>query len=164
MRSRLGRRLRTTSALAASFLPVLAFPQAQKSQVGVIDAIHGTWVIKSIYHTKNIEGPGPHEQKKLIGSTIVYSNRSLESCGQLVPIRRVEKRQIDSSHFLADTRVRFSEVEVNAPEVTEVILNDRQAGSCFGAFPQPGQDIYLKSKDEILVYFEGVFYRAVRKR
>jgi hypothetical protein len=27
----------------------------------------------------------------------------------------------------------------------------------------PGQDVYLKNKDEVLIAFEGVFYRLVRR-
>jgi hypothetical protein len=164
MRARVGGTLRITLVLAPSFLSLFMVAQAQKSQGGVIGAIRGTWVIKSIYHTDNIEGPSPDEQKKLIGSEVEYGDRSLESCGQSVPITRVEEHRVDAAKFLADTRVRFSEVEINAPNVVEVVLNDRQAGSCFGAFPQPGQDVYFKSKDEILIDFEGVFYRAVRTR
>lgn len=48
--------------------------------------------------------------------------------------------------------------------VMEVVLNERQSGRCFAAFPLPGQDVYLKSKDEIVIAFEGVFYRVVRKK
>jgi len=118
----------------------------------------------SIYHTQNVEGPSPAEQKKLIGSEIVYSTRSLKACGQSVQITSTKTNRVDSGEFLANTRVRFNDVEIAAPSVTEVVLNNRQAGTCFGVFPLPGQDIYLKSKDEILIAFEGVFYRVVRKK
>jgi hypothetical protein len=81
-----------------------------------------------------------------------------------VPITSTDEFQVDSADFLANTLVRFSDVEIDAQVVTEVVLNNRQAGRCFEAFPSPGQDVYLKSKDELLISFEGVFYRAVRKK
>jgi hypothetical protein len=150
--------------LISSLLTLISIAHAQKAQSDAANAIRGTWVIKSIYRTQSIEGPSPVEQKKLIESTIVYSDRSLESCGQSVPITSIDEHQVDSGDFLSNTRVRFSEVEIDARSVTEVVLNNRRAGSCFQAFPSPGQDVYLKSRDEILIDFEGVFYRAVRKK
>jgi len=114
--------------------------------------------------SEDVEGPSPAEQKRLIGSEIVYGDRSLRSCGQSVAITSVNHNRVDADRFLADTRVRFTDVGINASSVTELVLNNRQAGSCFEAFPLPGQDVYLKSKDEILVAFEGVLYRAMRKK
>ena len=155
---------RNRVALIPSLLTLIAVVHSQKGPSGAPRVIRGTWVIKSIYRTQNIEGPGTAEQKKLIGTKIVYGDRSLESCGSSVPITSIEEHLVDSADFLANTQVRFSEVEIDARSVTEVVLNNRQAGSCFEAFPSPGQDVYLKSKDEILIDFEGVFYRAVRKK
>jgi hypothetical protein len=129
-----------------------------------VSHISGTWMIKSIYTTSNVEGPNPLQQKKLLGSTIVLDSRSLKACGQLVPITSVEVYAVTGAEFLANTRVRFEEVGIGTHSITEMVINSRQSGSCFEAFPLPGQDIYIKSKDEILIDFEGVFYRAVRKR
>ena len=160
----MARLFRNKMMLISLLLTAISMAHSQKSQSDSPSAIRGTWVIKSIYRTHNIEGPSPAEQKKLIGSKIVYSDRSLESCGHSVPITSTEEHQVDSADFLANTKVRFSEVEIDSRSVTELVLNNRQAGSCFRAFPSPGQDVYLKSKDEILIDFEGVFYRAVRKK
>jgi hypothetical protein len=126
--------------------------------------IRGIWVIKSIYPTQNIEGPNPSQQKKLVGTQIVLNVQTLKACGQSVPISSVHVRQINADDFLSNTRVRFNEVGIDTPTITEIVINNREAGSCFGAFPLPGQDLYVKSKNEVLVAFEGVFYRAVRKK
>jgi hypothetical protein len=147
-----------------SFLTLIPIIYAQEVQSKADGLIRGAWVIKSIYHTPNIQGPGVEEQKSLIGSKLVYSGQSLRSCGQAVPIKPIREYQVDSADFLANTRVRFSDVEIKAQRVTEVVLNNRQAGSCLKAFPSPGQDVYLKNKDEILIDFEGVFYRALRMK
>jgi hypothetical protein len=159
----MARTFRSKIMLAPSFLLLTVIAHAQQTQTDAASAIRGTWVITSIYHTQNVEGPSPAEQKKLIGSGIVYSDRSIKSCGQSAAVTSVEQKRVDAEDFLANTLARFSEVGINAPTVTELVLNNRQAGICFGAFPLPGQDVYLKSKDEILIAFEGVFYRAMRK-
>jgi hypothetical protein len=160
----MARLIRNKVMLIYLLLIPISMARSQKSQSDAASAIRGTWVIKSIYRTPNIQGPSLAEQKKLIGTRIVYSDRTLESCGQSVPITSTDDFQVDSADFLANTRARFSDVEIGARLVTEVVLNNRQAGSCFEAFPSPGQDVYLKSKDEILISFEGVFYRAMRKK
>jgi hypothetical protein len=121
-------------------------------------------VLESIYPTSNIEGPSPSEQKKLLGSTLVLNAGSLEACGRVVPVKSIRTSRVSSDAFLSNTKVRFTEVGINAPEITEVVINNREAGTCFGAFPLPGQDIYIKNKNELLIDFEGVFYRLVRKK
>lgn len=125
--------------------------------------IYGTWILKSIYPTQNVEGPSPAQQKKLLGTAIVLNASTLKACGQSVPIKTIKVNQVSSTDFLEDNRVRFSEVGVEGASITEIVINRRQSGTCFDAFPLPGQDIYVKNKNEILVYFEGVFYRALRK-
>jgi hypothetical protein len=160
----MARLFRNNAALVYSSLIFISMAHSQKSQSDDASAIRGSWVIESIYRTPNIQGPSPAEQKKLVGSRITYGDRTLESCGQSVPITSTDEFQVDSADFLANTLVRFSDVEVDAQVVTEVVLNNRQAGRCFEAFPLPGQDVYLKSKDELLISFEGVFYRALRKK
>ena len=71
--------------------------------------------------------------------------------------------QISPAEFVASTKVRFTEIGYTGANITEIVINDGQSGSCFAAFPIPGQDIYIKDKNELLIDFEGVFYRAVRK-
>jgi hypothetical protein len=149
-----------------ALLLIALLASACVSQSTPVDASHivgRTWVLKSIYMTNNVEGPSPSQQKKLLGSAIIFGSRSLKACGQAVPIKSVEVHQVAGIDFLANTRVRFGEVGIATPCITEMVVNNRQSGRCFDAFPLPGQDIYIKSKDEILVDFEGVFYRALRK-
>jgi hypothetical protein len=151
----------------AFLLLVATLPSACRGQKIPDDArstIRGTWVIKSIIPTQNVEGPDPSQQKKLVNTQIVLNAQTLKACGQSVPISSVDVHQVNQDDFLTNTRVRFNEVGIDTPSVTEVVINNREAGTCLGAFPLPGQDIYVKSKDEVLVDFEGVFYRAVRKK
>jgi len=125
-------------------------------------ATEGTWVLKSIYRTPNVQGPSPTEQRTLIGSEIVIGGTYLRACGQSVPIRSRSIHNLNADQFLFGTHVRFTDVGIDGPTVTEIVLNDGKAGRCFGAFPVPGQRLYVKSRSELLVDFEGTFYRAVR--
>lgn len=125
--------------------------------------VYGTWILKSIYPTKNIQGPSPAQQKKLLGTTIVLNSTTLKACGQSVPVKTIKFNQVSSADFLEDNRVSFSEVGIEGTSVIEVVINNRQSGTCFDAFPLPGQDIFIKNKNEILIYFEGVFYSTLRK-
>lgn len=136
---------------------------AQNETANESTMVYGTWILKSIYPTQNVEGPSPAQQKKLLGTTIVLNASTLKACGQSVPVKTIKVNQVSSTDFLEDNRVRFSEVGVEGASITEIVINHRQSGTCFDAFPLPGQDIYVKNKNEILVYFEGVFYRALRK-
>jgi hypothetical protein len=81
-----------------------------------------------------------------------------------VPVISVKTSRVSASEFLANTRARFGEVGIDSPSIIEVVINDRESGTCFGSFPLPGQDLYVKGKNEILVYFEGVFYKALRRK
>ena len=167
MRPRLTSILKTPFARCAMVLLPVLCASASVSQGDSIQqwhAISGTWLLTSIYRTSNVEGPSPSEQKKLLGTSIILSAGSLEACGQSVPIKSIRANQVSSDDFLSNTKVRFAEVRISTPEITEVVINNREAGRCFGAFPLPGQDIYIKNKDELLIDFEGVFYRALRKK
>jgi hypothetical protein len=156
--------VRDRITLTSLVLAVALTAHAQNPHTDAVSVIRGTWTIQAIYHTQNVEGPSPTEQNKLVGSEVVYGDQTLTACGQSVPISSVDQHRVDSAEFLASNRVRFAEVDIHARSVMEVVLNNRQAGTCFETFPLPGQDVYLKSKDEIVIAFEGVFYRAVRKK
>jgi hypothetical protein len=136
---------------------------SQSAPSNAANMIRGTWVIKSIYPTQNVQGPNLSQQKKLVGTKIVLDAQTLKACGQSVPISSVDVHQVNAADFLTNTRVRFSEVGINKPSIAEVVINNREAGICFEVFPLPGQDIYINGKDEVVIDFEGVFYRAVRK-
>jgi hypothetical protein len=156
-----------TSARCA---PLLVFTFCVRSCISQSDSIsqwhiiRGRWMLTSIYPTSNVEGPSRSEQKKLLGTSIILNAGSLEACGQSAPVKSIKASRVSSDDFLSNTNVRFAEVGINTPEITEVVINNREAGTCLGAFPLPGQDIYIKNNHELLIDFEGVFYRALRKK
>lgn len=135
----------------------------QNSRMDALPLIKGKWVLKSIYVTQNAQGPSLLERRKLLGSVITFTAHSLISCGKSVPIRTIKLHTVQESQFLENTGVRFREVNLNNSKIEEVIINDRQSGLCLNAFPVPGLDIYIKGRNEILIDFEGIFYRALRK-
>lgn len=126
------------------------------------DAIDGTWVLKSVYRTSNVQGPSLSEQRQLIGSKIVINGSHLHACGQTVLIRSRAVHNLTADQFVFNTHARLKEVGISLPSVTEIALNKRERGRCFGTFPAPGQLLYVKSPNELVIDFEGAFYRAVR--
>ena len=136
----------------------------QSAPTKVPDSVHGIWILQSIYPTSNVQGPSSRQQRKLLGSRISISANSLDACRQSVAISSVDVNDVTADQFLTNTRISFEEVQIHAPTVAEVVINRRQSGNCYNAFPLPGQDIYVKGKNELLVDFEGVFYKAIRVR
>jgi hypothetical protein len=135
----------------------------QSAQANIPDAVRGTWILRSIYPTQNVEGPSPRQQRKLLGSRISIGKSSLVACRQSVAITSVDVHAVTAAKFLANTRVSLEKVGFDAPTITEVVINERQPGTCYQAFPLPRQDIYIKNKHELLIDFEGVFYRALKE-
>jgi hypothetical protein len=159
---RAGRSLRPFVLLITLLVTCSCF--CQDGLTGEARILSGTWVLKSIYPTQNVEGPSRSQQRSLLGSSIILKTHSLEACGESIPITSVKTSEIGPSDFLEHTRGRFIEIGIETPTVTEIVINNRESGTCLGAFPLPGQVIYIKGKNELLIYFEGVFYRAMRKQ
>ncbi len=120
--------------------------------------------MKSIYATHNVTGINLKQQKKLLNSRISYDKGILQSCSQRVRIDKVDIKQVSAKDFFAGRYVHFAEVDIYAPTITEVVINGNATGNCFGTYALPGEDIYIKSPKELLVDFEGVYYRAERVR
>lgn len=122
----------------------------------------GTWTLISIYRTSNVQGPSDSEAKRLLGTHIVYNVHTISSCGADNPIAAVKEKKLSPEDLLFDARIRFPELGLRGNAVKEITLEAGNSGTCFGAFPLPGQRFYIKSKNELVVDFEGVCYRAVR--
>jgi hypothetical protein len=144
-------------------LCILAFPLHRCSGQEVPQAIQGSWTLRDVYKTPNVQGPSPSEAHTLIGSHVVIDSKELKSCGHRITISSVEVQQVTPEEFLANTKVRTKWLGLKCLRCTEVIINGRRSGSCFGAFPLPGQDVYIKDSGRLVIYFEGIFYDAVRE-
>jgi hypothetical protein len=151
-------------AAACSVTLLAATCFAQNGHEDASRAIQGTWKLTFIYNTPNVQGPSKIEQRKLLNTSLTYRAQQLKSCDQSVAITSLEEHRVTASDFLAANHVRFDQVRVDAPDLSEVIINQRRSGSCFKVFPLPGQDVYIKGKNELLIDFEGTFYRASRVR
>jgi hypothetical protein len=128
------------------------------------DDIRGEWILMSIYRTPNISGISPEQAKSLVGSRIKYENGWLIACKQRVKIEKVDEREVSAAQFLAGRkRTHFSDVEVYAPSIKEITINGNSSGNCFDTYALPGEDVYVKSRDELLIDFDGVYYRALRR-
>jgi hypothetical protein len=148
------------AAWSVTLLTAVCFAQNEPEDASKI--IQGTWKLTLIYRTPNVQGPSEIEQRKLLNTKLTYSVQQLKSCGQSVAITSLEEHRVTASDFLGANHVRFDQVRIDAPDIPEVIINERRSGSCLRVFPLPGQDVYIKGKNELLIDFEGVFYRASR--
>jgi len=125
--------------------------------------ILGEWIIESIIQTDAIQGPSLSQQQKLLGSTIEYKENSMKSCwSDPVPITNYEKKKLNANDFLSENKIPLGSLRIQQDIVSEITLNNRQAGTCFEDFPLPGQVIFIKNEVEMIVAFEGVYY-LVRK-
>jgi hypothetical protein len=109
--------------------------------------ITGTWWLTSVIQTPNVQGPSGAEQRKLLGTSIVLIPKSLEACGQSVPIKSISSTRVSPDEFLSNTLARFTQFRINAPYVTEIVINKRASGSCFRCVSASGAGhLYQESK------------------
>lgn len=146
--------------LACALLPACA---SQPRNADPFREILGEWTLRSILRTGTVQGPGDAQQRQLLGSTVAFAKDSLRACGAQVPIARHEAARISADAFRAQNRVPLEDLGIRSGSVVQITLNDRSAGTCFGDFPLPGQLLFVKNHDELVVAFEGVFYLARRK-
>jgi hypothetical protein len=138
--------------------------QSQTKPPFELKMVKGTWVLASIYKTRNVPGVDRAQAERLLNTRVTYGERSLTACGESIPITGINSRKQSRDFFFDDWRVRFDEVGVRSASITELAINSDQTGSCFGTFSLPGMDVYVKGQDELLVNFGGNFFRAVREK
>lgn len=150
------------AALAMNFACLRVSPQELTTSVP--ESLKGEWTIVSIYKTSNISGISPEQAKSLVGSRIKYENGFLIACKQRVKIEKVEEKEVTATQFLAGRkRTSFSDVGINAPSIKGITINGNSSGNCFDTYALPGEDVYIKGQTELLIDFEGVYYRALRR-
>ena len=137
--------------------------RAQKDVQPLPDLLIGKWKIVDIYKTTDLWGITGDQSKTLLNKYLVFSTISLTSCGQDVPIFQVGKKKIDVATFLEGRKVvPFRDVGITSSSIQEIVINHNAGGNCFDTYSVPGEDIYIKSQNEILIDFEGVYLKAVR--
>jgi hypothetical protein len=83
--------------------------------------------------TWNVQGPSPDEERKLLYTKIVIGP------------------------------ARFEWVGIHQAAITAITLRPTtHSPLCFDAFKLPGTQLYVKGRNELLVDFEGSFFKAVR--
>lgn len=152
----------------ACFLATVTLLSAENSSVAQsatkrhFGELAGKWTLVSIYRTSNMQGPSAAEAKRLVGTHIIYGAHKMSSCGAAVAISGLKEQSFSEDELLQGFHGRFSELGLREKTIDGIIIEQGASGMCFGAFPPPGRTIFLKSKNELIVDFEGVFYRAVR--
>jgi hypothetical protein len=149
-------------ALGVSIAPIAAYGQDQQTTLPF--ALHGTWEIVGEYETRNVTALDQVEVRRLIGSLLTFSEGSLASCGQSIAISSIQVRALTGKEFFSGVYVNFSEVHISSTSVDEVLVDGDSAGDCRGSRTLPGEHVYIKSKNELLIQYEGGFFRAVKSK
>ena len=124
----------------------------------------GSWRLVGVYSTDNIQGLYPEEQRKLLGTKVVFESTSITSCEQSVNVTSVIRSRVSADDLLEAYHTTFKSLGIKSRTVEKVVLNNNASGNCLGSLTLPGEEVYLKSHDEICVNLDGVFFKAVRIR
>ena len=66
------------------------------------------------------------------------------------------------SSFLRVEREQVLRILGSAPTVAEITINGNSSGNCFDTMRFQGEDVYVETRAELVIGFEGVYYRALR--
>jgi hypothetical protein len=127
------------------------------------EGLIGTWRLISVYPA-NINGLHPKEQRKLLGTKITIDADSLAACGQKIEIKSVSTSRIATDDMFFQYHLSFANLGIRDETMLRVVINDNQDGDCLGRLAIPGEEVYLKSHDEICVTLDGVVFKASRIR
>jgi len=136
--------------------------QRLAARVDLHRPVEGSWLIVGRYSTRNISAVSDEDMRALIGKRISISSDALESCGQRVKVKSVTTRFVKKPELILEERVSFEELGVKSDSLEEVetVFNQDQSVGCLGHLSLPGDHIYLKSANWIIVEFEGAFLSA----
>jgi len=150
--------------LIGTLLGPFCFPcRCQESSHALPESVYGSWVIKSVYKTHNVTGLNGAAERRLIGSHLRFTQGSVESCGASASIATVESKDVTEEEFFAGVYVRFKDVGVTTKTIDEVLVNGGEAGDCNGTGTLPGEHFFIKGRNEILIQYEGAFFRALKE-
>ncbi len=159
--------IRHWTILVIILATVLASPhqgRCEDARQSLPSFIYGSWVIKSVYPTRNVTGLGKADEKRLLGSHLTFTRTSLASCGSSVSINALERKHVTEVEFFSGVYVHFKEVHIVTEAVEEILLDAGEAGDCNGTGTLPGEHFYIKTPGEILIQYEGTFFRALKLR
>jgi hypothetical protein len=126
-------------------------------------AIRGVWRLRSIYETKNVQGINFNQSTSLVGSRMIIGANWIASCDQRVQVSGVKTSSESAAAFSDKSNgVSLRDVGIQRPQVEYVELTGDKSGNCFGTYQVPGEQIFIKNQNELVVYFTGVYYRATR--
>ena len=135
-----------------------AFPNPQSMPL----AIRGEWRIVKILPTANVACWDNDRAKTLLNSTLRYAPGAMHWRGGEVPIPEVLTRTLTAGDFLDEYKVRFTELGIHTPSVTEIDLQHEDADITGATTEVPGDTILLAAPGRIVVSACGIFFSAVR--
>jgi hypothetical protein len=144
---------------------LLACPHQARSEDGqqtLPSFMYGSWIIKSVYPTRNVTGLSKADEKRLFGSHVTFTRTSLASCGSSVPINALERKHVAEDEFFSGIYVHFKDVHIISETIEEVLVDGGEAGDCNGTGTLPGEHFYIKTPNEILIQYQGAFFKALK--
>jgi len=135
-----------------------AFPNPQSMPI----AIRGEWRIVKIIPTNNVTCWDNDRAKALLNSTLRYAPGAMTWKGGEVSIPEALTRDLTADKFLEEYKVRFTELGIHAPSVTEIDLQHEDADITGATTEVPGDTILLAGPGRIVVSACGVFFSAVK--
>jgi hypothetical protein len=130
--------------------------------------LRGIWRIARILPTHNITCWGQDQAAKLIGSELIYADRSMRWQGGPVPLQGIVTREVTAEEFAAENAggkghsIDFNMIGIHAASVTEVDLQHEDADITGATTEVPGDAILLVAPNRIVVSACGVYYEAAR--
>jgi len=124
--------------------------------------ILGSWRITKILPTNNVSCWDDAQAKSLLGTTLRYAPGKMTWKGGSVAIPEALTRTLNADNLLDEYRVRFAELGIHAPSVTEIDLQHEDADITGATTEVPGDTILLAAPGRIVVSACGIFYSAVR--
>ena len=146
----------------ALFLFGLALAAAFPNPQSMPPAIRGEWRIVKIIPTNNVTCWDNDRAKALLNSTLRYAPGAMTWKGGEVSIPEALTRDLTADKFLEEYKVRFTELGIHAPSVTEIDLQHEDADITGATTEVPGDTILLAGPGRIVVSACGVFFSAVK--
>lgn len=156
-------RLRPAAALAA----LLVIASASTLADTLPPQLQGTWRIARLIPTTNTGCWNQDRAKFLLGTSLVYTQKSMRWQGGEVPLTGIVTRTINEDDLKAEfdgdpKPADFAQLQIKQPSVLEVDFQHEDQDITGGSTEVPGDSILLVARDRILGSACGVYFEAQR--
>ncbi|HEX3047060.1 MAG TPA: hypothetical protein VHY08_20070 [Bacillota bacterium] len=126
------------------------------------NSFYGAWVVNRQLATGPVYALSDEEINNLIGKTIYYSATKAAFGNKVCQKPFYKIQTVPEDDFLVDNKLYLKEVGINRHSITMVeIYTDQSAQSFWGGY---GSIFYPKSKNQIIMNMDGVWFELMRKK